>query len=217
MMLVLVVLCGNGKRSPGNLRNADNENQKSKIKNQKSKRRRKGGGITPMVSPQVAYSSSHAHRCADDILRDTTNADLQALQDIISTHFHKGCRDRVSMQTGAYARVFLFTLADDRKVIARVVLPIRETVKTEAEVAAMEFVRGTPFLFPYLDTYRLTAYPPSSPNPNTRPTSIPLLLHVAQSSTSRMNICPASAWGTASKLFIPVLSHVSPTLLHPLP
>jgi hypothetical protein len=138
-----------------------------------------------MASPQVAHSSSHAHQCDDDILWETTNANLQALQDIISTHFHKACRDRVPMQKGSYARVFLFTLADDQKVIAKVVFPVRETVKTEAEVSAMEFVRGSPFPFPYFDTSPDS--PPSSPNPNTRPTSIPLLLHTTQSSTSRMD------------------------------
>jgi hypothetical protein len=100
-----------------------------------------------MALSQVANSSSHARRsrrCANvnEILWETTNADLQALQNIVSAHFRKGCRDRVSMQNGSYARVFLFTLADDKKVIAKVVLPVRETAKTEAEVAAMEFVRG---------------------------------------------------------------------------
>jgi hypothetical protein len=47
------------------------------------------------------------------------------------------------MGGGAYARVFLFTLEDDKQVVGRVVLPVRETVKTEAEVASMILVRGT--------------------------------------------------------------------------
>jgi hypothetical protein len=46
------------------------------------------------------------------------------------------------MDDGAFARVFLFTLQNGMQVIARIVLPVRESVKTEAEVAAMELVRG---------------------------------------------------------------------------
>jgi len=38
--------------------------------------------------------------------------------------------------------VFLFTLENGKQVIARIILPVRESVKTEAEVAAMELVRG---------------------------------------------------------------------------
>jgi hypothetical protein len=55
------------------------------------------------------------------------------------------------MQKGSFAHVYLFTLEDNRKVTAKIIFPVRETVKTEAEVAAMEFVRGTAFLSPYLD------------------------------------------------------------------
>jgi hypothetical protein len=47
------------------------------------------------------------------------------------------------MNNGAYARVFLFALEDGQKIVGRLVLPVRETVKTEAEVGAMELVRGT--------------------------------------------------------------------------
>jgi len=36
----------------------------------------------------------------------------------------------------------LFTLENGMQVIARILLPVRESVKTEAEVAAMELVRG---------------------------------------------------------------------------
>jgi len=38
---------------------------------------------------------------------------------------------------------FLFTLEDDQQLVGRVVLPVRETAKTEAEVASMILVRGT--------------------------------------------------------------------------
>ncbi|KAF8498285.1 hypothetical protein JB92DRAFT_3125410 [Gautieria morchelliformis] len=43
---------------------------------------------------------------------------------------------------GVYARAVLFSLDNNRKVVARVVLPVRESVKTEAEVATMALVRG---------------------------------------------------------------------------
>jgi hypothetical protein len=46
------------------------------------------------------------------------------------------------MDDGAFARVFLFTLQNGMQVIARIILLVRESVKTEAEVAAMELVRG---------------------------------------------------------------------------
>lgn len=46
------------------------------------------------------------------------------------------------MGGGAYARVFLFTLENDQQVVGRVVLPVRETAKTEAEVASMILVRA---------------------------------------------------------------------------
>jgi len=46
------------------------------------------------------------------------------------------------MDDGAFARVFLFMLENGMQVVARIILPVRESVKTEAEVAAMELVRG---------------------------------------------------------------------------
>lgn len=46
------------------------------------------------------------------------------------------------MNGGAFARVLLFTLENGMQVIAHIIFPVRESVKTEAEVAAMELVRG---------------------------------------------------------------------------
>ena len=71
---------------------------------------------------------------------------MAAFHDIVSAHFRAGCRQCVRMDDGAYARVFLFTLENDKKVVGRVVLPVRESIKTEAEVAAMELVRGAVLL-----------------------------------------------------------------------
>jgi len=72
--------------------------------------------------------------------------DIDALKTIVSHHFHSPCCDEVLMK-GAYARVFLFTLENDQKIVARVVLPVRERVKTEAEVATMAYIRGTTLYF----------------------------------------------------------------------
>jgi hypothetical protein len=76
------------------------------------------------------------------------------------------------MDGGSYARVSLFTLEDDQKVVGRVVLPVRETVKTEAEVAAMELVRGTVplvLLQSHMNQYSFSTHP------HTCATSLPLL------------------------------------------
>jgi len=47
------------------------------------------------------------------------------------------------MNTGSYARVYLFTLENGLQAVGRVIFCIRETVKTEAEIAVMELVRCT--------------------------------------------------------------------------
>ncbi|KAF8522834.1 kinase-like domain-containing protein [Gautieria morchelliformis] len=79
----------------------------------------------------------------DDELWEATNVDLAALQRIVSSHFHVECQEGILMNDGdgVYARAFLFSL-DNKKVVARVVLPVRESLKTEAEVATMELVRA---------------------------------------------------------------------------
>jgi hypothetical protein len=109
---------------------------------------------------------------ADESLWQTTNANLGALQEIVSAHFRLPCRHHALMDSGAYAHVFLFTLESDQKVVGRVVLPVRETVKTEAEVAAMELVRGTVprvLLQTHMNQYSFSAHP------HTCPTGLPLL------------------------------------------
>jgi hypothetical protein len=42
------------------------------------------------------------------------------------------------MDDVAYPRVFLLSLEGDFQVVGRVILPVLESVKTEAEIAAME-------------------------------------------------------------------------------
>jgi hypothetical protein len=69
----------------------------------------------------------------------TTN--LHAFEQIVANHFRIGVRRYTLINGGSYAKVYLFTLENDFQAIGRVVFPVRETVKTEAEVAAMELVR----------------------------------------------------------------------------
>ncbi|SRR6266498_5915179 len=70
--------------------------------------------------------------------------DLHAFERIVADHFCIGVRHYSLMKMGSYARVYLFTLENDFQAIGRVVFPVRETVETEAEVAAMELVRCKP-------------------------------------------------------------------------
>lgn len=82
------------------------------------------------------------------------NADIAALQHIVSAHFRTDCQSHTRMNDGAYARVFLFSLITGVQVVGRVILPVRRSIKTEAEVTTMELVRGnqivhmTPLAFP---------------------------------------------------------------------
>jgi hypothetical protein len=75
-------------------------------------------------------------------LWQAANVDMKAIEIIISSHFRTPHTHHTRMDDGAFARVFLFTLQNGMQVIARIILPVRESVKTEAEVAAMELVRG---------------------------------------------------------------------------
>ena len=85
----------------------------------------------------------HSHDSSpDETLWRATNVDMAALQQILCTHFRSKCHHYTRMDDGAYARVFLFSLENNMQVVARVILPVRESLKTEAEVVTMEVVRG---------------------------------------------------------------------------
>jgi hypothetical protein len=86
--------------------------------------------------------SFHERMSADESLWHAVGADITALQRIVSSHFRSNCRHYTRMNDGAYARVFLFSLTNGMQVVGRVILPVRESIKTEAEVATMELVRG---------------------------------------------------------------------------
>ena len=78
----------------------------------------------------------------DELLWQSADVDIAALQTIVSTRFHTQCRGFEPLGAGSHARAFLFSLENGIQVVGRVVLPVRESIKTEAEVAAMELVRG---------------------------------------------------------------------------
>jgi len=65
-------------------------------------------------------------------------------EQIIANHFHISVHHYTLMNSGSYMKVYLFTLKNNFKAIGCVMFPVRETVKTEAEVAVMELVRCKP-------------------------------------------------------------------------
>ncbi|KAL0958432.1 hypothetical protein HGRIS_000574 [Hohenbuehelia grisea] len=78
----------------------------------------------------------------EDILWEQTNPDLGAYRAIIEGHFGSPCTKQEPLEPGAYSRVFLYTMQDGLKIVGKVVLPARRTIKTEAEVAAMDTMRA---------------------------------------------------------------------------
>ena|SRR5258706_6303498 len=76
----------------------------------------------------------------EDTLWEQINPDLDA---IIANHFGTPCQSQEPLQPGAYARTFLYILQDGLHIVGRVILPARRTLKTEAEIAAMDTIRGT--------------------------------------------------------------------------
>ena len=79
----------------------------------------------------------------ENILWEEINPDLEAFCTIISNHFGPPCASQEPLQPGAYARTFLYIPQDGRHVVGSVILPARPTLKTEAEIAAMDSLRGT--------------------------------------------------------------------------
>ncbi|GJE96623.1 kinase-like protein [Phanerochaete sordida] len=70
------------------------------------------------------------------------NVNMDAMLAIISSHFKTRCRLQGPLGIGAFARTFKYSLEDGKELVARVTLPVRETVKTEAEVATMDSIRA---------------------------------------------------------------------------
>lgn len=92
---------------------------------------------------QVSQSSAKSYLSADEEFWQNANIDLDALSSIVAAHMQSPCKQRDTMEAGAYARVFLFILENGLRVIVRLILPVREHLKTEAEVSAMIFARST--------------------------------------------------------------------------
>ena len=93
--------------------------------------------LEPLTMSSCCKRTSNAEK-----LWQAANVDIKAIEIIISSHFRTSLSHHARMDDGAFARVFLFTLENGMQVIARIILPVRESVKTEADVAAMELVRG---------------------------------------------------------------------------
>lgn len=77
----------------------------------------------------------------------TVEPDLNALHQIVCNIFRLGKADcgepfRIGLhQHPSYARIYSLSLPG-RQIIARLVAPVQPLFKTEAEVAAMDFIRG---------------------------------------------------------------------------
>ena len=80
---------------------------------------------------------------AFDSAWDNVSLNVSALQKILSDHFSRPCIEYRLIGEGVYAKAFLFTFLDGYAVVGRVLLPVRERLKTEAEVAVMDTLRGT--------------------------------------------------------------------------
>lgn len=103
-------------------------------------------------------SSEEQHVLENEMLWKNANVNMTAMQDIASSHFGSDYHDCTRMDEGAYARVFLFTLKNGFQFVARIVLPVRESVKTQAEVAAMTLVRGTSISCSIKELYVITTF-----------------------------------------------------------
>lgn len=77
-----------------------------------------------------------------DVVWPTVEAGLHRMKTIITEHFKVSCGDLEFLDEGAYARVYKGTLASGLELAVRMVLPVRKGVKTEAEVATMDAIRG---------------------------------------------------------------------------
>lgn len=67
---------------------------------------------------------------------------LPAIKPIIDSHFGSSCHDLTPLGEGSWARTYTVSLANGEIYVLRVVLPARDVLKTEAEVATMDSVRG---------------------------------------------------------------------------
>ena len=79
----------------------------------------------------------------EDVLWGQTNPDLDAFRTIIANLFGSPYQSQEPLQPGAYARTFLYILQNSLHVVGRVTLPVRRTLRTEADIAAMDSIRGT--------------------------------------------------------------------------
>ena len=103
-------------------------------------------GFTDMTSVTPPPPSSSPHPTSEledeEILWNEIDPDLPALETIIQQHFGQACKLEESFELGSYARTFLYRLTNGKSLVARVILPVRDYIKTECEVSSMCFIRG---------------------------------------------------------------------------
>ncbi|KIJ43049.1 hypothetical protein M422DRAFT_253839 [Sphaerobolus stellatus SS14] len=97
-------------------------------------------------------SSRSSSPSPHDELWNVANPDMDALDIIVTQHFHADRLERVALGDGGYGRAFIYTFNNGRQVVAKVVLPVRPVFKTESEVAAMMLVKEKTSL-PVPDVY----------------------------------------------------------------
>ena len=88
----------------------------------------------------------------EDMLWEQISPDLKAFQSIITRHLGVAVLNEQAMNHGAYARVFLYSLENQTSVIGRIILPARGGIKTEAEIAARDSLRGEMIYLPTFPT-----------------------------------------------------------------
>lgn len=105
--------------------------------------------ITPRVSALMSSNDGeppqpcllHLDELEDSFWSEVVTR-LPKLKAIITEHFHSPCTDLELLGEGAYARAYRATLHNGSSLVARIAAPVRDGVKTEAEVATMEAISG---------------------------------------------------------------------------
>lgn len=97
------------------------------------------------LSQTMANRAPYFH--TSDELADTfwpeVETKLSHLKTIILEHFGSTCTELSLLDEGSYARAYRATLCSGTVLVVRILLPVCDTVKTQAEVATMDAIRGT--------------------------------------------------------------------------
>lgn len=109
------------------------------------------------ICPPLDTHPTTSSLSSNEIFWQEANINIDALTDIVATHMRSPCQPPTAMTYGAYARLFVFILENDVRVVGRLVLPVREHLKTEAEVSAMVFARSVSLAASFRFLHELTA------------------------------------------------------------